>query len=55
MAPLDAIRMARHYMWFSSEKAKRELGYASRPARAALKDAVDWFAAHGYAKVPAAA
>lgn len=55
MAPLDAIRMARHYMWFSSDKAKAELGYASRPAKAALKDAADWFAANGYAKAPAAA
>ncbi|MBI3563831.1 MAG: NAD-dependent epimerase/dehydratase family protein [Elusimicrobia bacterium] len=55
MAPLDAIRMARHYMWFSSEKAKTELGYSSRPAKAALKDAADWFAANGYTKAPAAA
>jgi len=54
-APLDAIRMARHYMWFSSEKAKRELGYAARPAASALKDAADWFCANGYAKTPAAA
>lgn len=55
MAPLDAIKMARHYMWFSSEKAKKELGYAPRPAKDALKDAVAWFAANGYAKVPALA
>ena len=54
-APLDAIRMARHYMWYSSDKAARELGYAARPARRALKDAADWFAAHGYAKRPARA
>lgn len=52
-APLDAIRMARHYMWFSSAKAERELGYRHRPAFSALKDAADWFAANGYAK-PAA-
>lgn len=49
MAPLDAVKMAKHYMWFSSEKAKAELGYASRPAKTALKDAADWFAANGYA------
>lgn len=48
-APLDAIRMARHYMWFSSEKAERELGYRHRPAFTALKDAADWFRANGYA------
>ena len=55
MAPLDAIKMAKHYMWFSSEKAQRELGYSSRPAAAALKDAADWFAANGYIRSTAAA
>lgn len=53
MAPLDAIKMARHYMWFSSEKAKRELGYAPRPVKSALQDAANWFQANGYVKVPA--
>lgn len=42
-APLDAVRMARHYMWFSSEKARRELGYAPRPAKEALRDAARYF------------
>lgn len=55
LAPLDAVKMARHYMWFSSAKAQRELGYRARPAPDALKDAAAWFAANGYAKVPAAA
>ena len=55
MAPLDAIKMAKHYMWFSSEKAKRELGYESRAARLALKDAADWFSANGYVRSTAAA
>ena len=50
MAPLDAIKMAKHYMWFSSEKAKRELCFAPRPAKEALKDAVAWYLANGYAK-----
>jgi dihydroflavonol-4-reductase len=40
---LDGLRMARHKMFFSSAKAKRALGYASRPAAAALEDAVAWF------------
>ena len=48
MAPLDAIKMARHYMWFSSDKAREELGYAPRTAKTALKDAADWFLANGY-------
>jgi dihydroflavonol-4-reductase len=50
MAPLDAIKMAKHYMWFSSEKAKSELGFAPRAAKLALKDAVEWYIANGYAK-----
>jgi dihydroflavonol-4-reductase len=44
----DGLRMARHRMWFSSEKAKRVLGYAPRPAREAIVDAVAWFRAAGY-------
>jgi len=55
MAALDAIRMARHYMWFSSRKAADELGYAPRPAKSALKDAADWFLANGYVKAISAA
>ena len=50
LAPLDAIKMAKHYMWFVSEKAKKELGFAPRPAREALRDAVRWYRANGYAK-----
>jgi dihydroflavonol-4-reductase len=53
MAPLDAIKMAKHYMWFSSAKAKSELGFAPRPAKDALKDAVAWYLANGYAKIAA--
>ena len=41
----DGVRMARKKMYFSSGKARRELGYASRPAREALADAVAWFLA----------
>ena len=50
LAPLDAVKMAKHYMWFSSEKAKKELGFAPRAAKLALKDAADWYKANGYAK-----
>jgi dihydroflavonol-4-reductase len=42
-APLEAVKMARHYMWYSSDKARRELGYAPRPARLALADAAQYF------------
>jgi dihydroflavonol-4-reductase len=44
----DALRMSRHQMYFSSAKAKRELGYAARPYQEGLKDAHAWFAANGY-------
>jgi dihydroflavonol-4-reductase len=44
----DGLRMARKTMFFSSEKAKRELGYAPRPVRQGLSDAVEWFRAAGY-------
>ena len=36
------LRMARKKMFFSCEKAKAELGYAPRPAEAAVRDAVTW-------------
>lgn len=43
----DHLRMARKKMFFSSAKAIAELGYAPRPARAAVEDAIAWFRAHG--------
>jgi dihydroflavonol-4-reductase len=45
---VDGVKMAKKRMFFTSAKAERELGYAARPAEAALKDAVDWFRAEGY-------
>jgi len=45
---VDGVRMAKKRMFFSSEKAKRELGYKPRPAREALHDAVQWFQINGY-------
>ncbi|MBV9203193.1 MAG: hypothetical protein JOY83_26340 [Alphaproteobacteria bacterium] len=47
---LDGVRMSRKKMYFSSEKASRELAYAPRPARQAIADAIAWFAANGYLK-----
>lgn len=40
---IDGVRLARKRMFFSSEKARRELGYQARPACEAIKAAVDWF------------
>jgi dihydroflavonol-4-reductase len=48
MITVDAVRMARKRMYFSSEKAQRQLGYAPRPAIEALRDAIAWFRANGY-------
>lgn len=45
---VDGIRMAKKLMYFSCEKAKRELGYDPRPAVEAIEDAVDWFREHRY-------
>jgi dihydroflavonol-4-reductase len=40
---IEAVRMAKKKMWVSHDKAARELGYAPKPAREALADAVKWF------------
>ncbi len=45
---VDSVRMARKRMYFSSEKAARELGYRYRPAALAFADALEWFRAEGY-------
>ncbi len=43
----EILQMARKRMFFSSAKAVRELGYAPRPATAAVADALVWFGAQG--------
>jgi len=45
---VDGVRMARKRMHFSSAKAIREIGYGSRPAVEALRDALDWYRGNGY-------
>ncbi len=47
-ASIDSIRMAQKKMFFSSEKAIRELGYKYRPSTEAIKDAITWFQNNGY-------
>jgi len=47
-ATVDGLRMARHYMFFNDAKARRELGYTSRPYREGLADAIAWFRQAGY-------
>ncbi|WP_068021305.1 hopanoid-associated sugar epimerase [Rhodoplanes sp. Z2-YC6860] len=51
-ATVDGLRMARYHMHFDDTKARRELGYTSRPYRDGLVEAIDWFAGAGYMKRP---
>jgi dihydroflavonol-4-reductase len=48
MLTIDALNMAKRRMFYSSAKAERELGYATRPYVEGLKDALTWFRQHGY-------
>ena len=45
---LDGLRMSKGHMFFTSAKAKRELGFVARPYTEGLRDAVDWFRGAGY-------
>ena len=48
-ATMEAVRMGRKKMFASSAKAVRELGFRIVPVYTALRAAIDWFRAHGYA------
>ena len=48
-ATIDAVRMGRKKMFVSSGKAERDLGWKTVPVDAALRRAVAWFQANGYA------
>jgi len=48
-ATIETVRMGKKKMWASSSKAERELGWKTLPADAALRRAVEWFRANGYA------
>jgi dihydroflavonol-4-reductase len=52
--PLTGVRMARKHMYFSAEKAVRELGLPQTPVDQAIRDAVEWFVMHGHAPRPPA-
>jgi dihydroflavonol-4-reductase len=51
-ATVEAVRMGRKFMFASSAKAERELGFQVLPVYNALRAAIDWFVAHGYAPPP---
>ncbi len=46
--PLEAAQMATTTMTFDDARARRELGYVSRPADLALYDSARWFVENGY-------
>ena len=48
-ATIDAVRMGRKKMFVSCAKAERELGWKTVPVDDALRRAVEWFQANGYA------
>ena len=48
-ATVEAVRMGKKMMFASSAKAERELGFNIMPVYPALRAAIDWFVAHGYA------
>jgi dihydroflavonol-4-reductase len=48
-ATVEAVRMGRKMMFASSAKAVRELGFRELAVHDALRAAIDWFLAHGYA------
>ncbi len=48
-ATVDTVRMGKKKMFASSDKAERELGWKIVPVEDALRRAVEWFRANGYA------
>jgi dihydroflavonol-4-reductase len=48
-ATIEAVQMSRKKMFVTSDKAERELGWNPRPVDDALRRAVEWFKANGYA------
>jgi dihydroflavonol-4-reductase len=48
-ATVEAVRMGKKKMYASSAKAERELGFRVVPVYQALRSAIDWFRANGYA------
>ncbi len=48
-ATVEAVRMGKKMMFGSSAKAERELGFRVVPIYDAMRSAIEWFVAHGYA------
>jgi len=52
-ATLEEVRMGRKKMFASSARAQQELGFRIVPVYAAMRAAIEWFRANGYAAVDA--
>lgn len=48
MLTRDGLRMSRKKMYFSSARARAELGYATRPALQGLAESIEWFRERKY-------
>jgi dihydroflavonol-4-reductase len=48
-ATLEEVRMGRKKMYASSARAEQELGFRILPVNPAMRSAIAWFRAHGYA------
>jgi len=48
-ATVEAVRMGKKMMFASSAKAERDLGFQVLPVYGALRAAIEWFVARGYA------
>jgi dihydroflavonol-4-reductase len=51
-ATLEEVRMGRKKMFASSARAQQELGFRILPVYPAMRAAIEWFRAHGYAPAP---
>ncbi len=50
VATVEGVKLSKKMMFFSSDKAEKELGFAARPPLLALQDAVRWFQDNGYVR-----
>jgi len=50
LVTVEGVKLAKKVMFFTSRRARQELGYSSRPVKEALQDAIQWFEANGYMK-----
>jgi dihydroflavonol-4-reductase len=48
--PMEAALMSTTRMQFDDSRARRELGYISGPAEAAIRRSADWYVANGYVR-----